>query len=313
MTEPNDRHPLGRAAAFVIALTGLWLLAGAVFKLFWGSPNLLPQVVRDVPLALGTTYRLAIAAELVLAMLALFKPKWGWPLLVGALLLFDVILTTQISAGAENCGCFGNKLSISPWVMLAIDSALLLGILATRPWSSLSGKGLPAVPTVILAAALASIPWLYNREVAPAAPEGGGETTENGGGEAQQGGYLILDLDSWVGKDLSETELADYMDVYATPPDATWIIYRATCDHCAEHLSQLTDSEIGQRYLVLCQLKEAHDTDENRSVHRMPEGDFVTHVEMPDTIVYVVTTPGELDVEGFVVVRGEQGVPVDGH
>ena len=100
MTEPNDRHPLGRAAAFVIALTGLWLLAGAVFKLFWGSPNLLPQVVRDVPLALGTTYRLAIAAELVLAMLALFKPKWGWPLLVGALLLFDVILTLWIVLGA---------------------------------------------------------------------------------------------------------------------------------------------------------------------------------------------------------------------
>ena len=95
MTDPSiagqpseESTSLGRAAAIVIALTGLWLLAGAIFKLVWGSPNLLPPVLHDVPLAIGTTYRLAIAVELVLGFLALVRPRWPPRLASGHTVLF---------------------------------------------------------------------------------------------------------------------------------------------------------------------------------------------------------------------------------
>ena len=34
--------------------------------------------------------------------------------------VFDAVLLTQL--GAENCGCFGTKVSMPPWLMLTIDS-----------------------------------------------------------------------------------------------------------------------------------------------------------------------------------------------
>ena len=40
----------------------------------------------------------------------------------------------------------------------------------------------------------------------------------------------------------------------------------------------------------------------------------VVEVTAPSTVDYVVTTPGELMVEGYVIVSGEEGVEVDdGH
>src|SRR6185503_10552929 len=116
------------ALACVVAIA-VWVLTGAVFKLVWGTPALLPGVVRDLPLELGLTYKLAIGIELAIVAIALSKPRWGWPLQASLLLVFDLVLTTQIAAGVESCGCFGAKLEIDPRVMLAIDSVLLAGLL----------------------------------------------------------------------------------------------------------------------------------------------------------------------------------------
>jgi len=86
--------------------------------------------VRDLPLELGLTYNLAIGIELAISVVALTKPRWGWWMQAALLLVFDLVLSTQIAAGETNCGCFGAKLSVDPRVMLAADSALLVGLLA---------------------------------------------------------------------------------------------------------------------------------------------------------------------------------------
>lgn len=313
MSERETPSTLGRLARLAIVATGVWILLGATFKLFWGTPADLPQVVRDVPLELGLTYRLVIAVELVLVALAFLKPRWAWLPLMGTLVLFDLILQRQIDAGAATCGCFGSKIQMSPWVMLAIDSALFLGILFTRPWASLRGKGAPAVLVLAVAAVGVALPWVLDREVGTPATAGqaggasGGETTINDE-IVLPNSWVQLDIRKWVGKDLGETELGRRMDVYSMPPDALWVLYRTTCDHCAAHLAKLADEEIGQRFLVLCRLKDKKDSDENRLVHRMPEGDFVFHCELPDTLEYVVTTPAEMEVEAYVVKRAEEGV-----
>ena len=54
----------GLFAIVVTRIAGLWILVGALLKLFVGAPEDLPQIVQDLPLELGLTYRLAIAAEM---------------------------------------------------------------------------------------------------------------------------------------------------------------------------------------------------------------------------------------------------------
>jgi len=284
-----------------VALGGAWLLAGALFKLFAGTPADLPPIVQDLPLELGLTYKLAISIELAVCALAFLRPAWGWLPLAGAFLVFDAILSTQIAAGAENCGCFGGSIELSPWLMLSIDTVLLLAILVTRPWSVGAGRGAPIVLVVLLAAVGVAAPWVYDREAS-------GNGTASDDPSDDQGDYVIFDVEDWVGRDIGETPLADYVDVYSLHPDSLIVLYRADCEHCEEHLSHMADTETGERFISLVRLRQRHDTEANRRVHRMPSGDFVLQVEAPDSVAYVVTTPAEIQLEAYAVTRGEEGV-----
>ncbi len=240
---PTGKQRFARAW---IALISAWVLTGAVFKLFWGTPALLPEVVRNLGFELGLTYNLAIGIELAIVGVALVKPRWGWLLQAALLVVFDVVLTTQIAAGAENCGCFGNKFSVPPWAMMAIDSALLGGLLLARPWSSL-GPGLTPVAPIALAAALFALPWLFDRQLQQ------GEIVADG--KPVEGQWLELALEKWVGKDIWDTPLGkppldQYLDVNKLPLDGLWVFWRQTCDHCAKHLEQLAASEHGERLIT---------------------------------------------------------------
>jgi len=302
----RDENPGGVLAAVAVGLAGLWILAGATFKLFWGSPADLPEVVRNFPLELGLTYKLAITIELAVASLAFLRPRWAWPLLTGAYLVFEGVLTTQL--GQDSCGCFGSKITIEPWQMMAIDGTLLVLMLAARPWSRLRASKVPfLVPFATLALA-AALPWVFDRQV-PVVVDDGGEVA--GGGK--QGAWMELKLSDWVGKGIWETPLAqpplsDSLDVNTMPLDGVWVFWRATCDHCKEHLEYLAEHEHGERLIGLVQLREKHDTEANRVVHVMPQGDFVVQAALPDSIEYVITTPAEIVLEGGTVVSGEEGV-----
>jgi hypothetical protein len=293
-----------RLSYATIVLAAGWVLTGAVFKLFWGTPALLPEVVRDLPLELGLTYRLAIGIELAVVAVALLKPRWGWVLLAGQYVAFELVLATQIAAGETNCGCFGSGFSVSPVVMAAIDGVLLAALLATRPWARL-GRGAPALVPVGVAALVFALPWFFDREVKQ------GEIVANG--QPVEGSWIELDLEKWVGQDIWETPLGkppldQYLDVNALPLDGLWIFWRATCDHCAEHLADLAVNERGERLLTLIQIEERHDTLANRVVHVLPDGNFVQSARLPASISYLITTPGELELEGGKVIAGAEGV-----
>lgn len=304
-----------RLAVAWIWLIAAWVLTGAVFKLGWGTPALLPKVVRELPLELGVTYNLAIGIELAIAGVALTKPRWGWGLECALLAVFDVVLTTQLVAGETNCGCFGAKFSVHPGVMMAIDSTLFVGLLALRPWSCL-GPGLPSPAPVVLAAmsfalpwflaavALA-LPWLLDREVQQ------GELVANG--KPIQGEWIELDVEDWIGKDVWDTPLGQpplnaYIKVVELPLDGLWVFWRSTCQHCGKHLAHLAESEHGERALTLVQLEEKHDTMANSEVHVRPSGNFVQEARLPPSIAYVLETPAELLLEGGKVVAAREGV-----
>jgi hypothetical protein len=290
----------GRLARLAVGAAGLWVLAGAGFKLFLGTPADLPALVRDVPLELGLTYRLAITIELCVGFLALLRPRWAWLPLVGMYLVFDAILLTML--GEESCGCFGSQVTIAPVTMLVIDTALLIGCLATRPWSRLR-PGPPGL--AMIAAALAAgivLPWIFDRQAQP-----GGDGSLEVDGRPVEGQWLELDVESWVGRTLAETPLAAHLDLDAMIQDGLWVLYRSTCDHCAEHLAKLAQSEVGERFITLVRLREPTDNEANRVVHLVPEGGFVQNAELPDSLTYILTTPADLFVENGVIVDAHEG------
>ena len=170
-----------------IGLIGAWILAGGLFKLFLGTPADLPRVVREFPLELGLVYKLAITAELAIGSLALLKPRWGWLPALSLLFVFDVVLTTQIAGGEASCGCFGGSITVPPWAMLAIDSVLLLGLLATRPWSAFGPGAHPLIASGALAVALV-LPWPFDRQV-----KQDGLTLD--GAQPKQRAWLELDVE----------------------------------------------------------------------------------------------------------------------
>jgi hypothetical protein len=309
MNPPSDVNPAVRPRLSLcwIWTIAAWVLTGAVFKLFWGTPALLPQIVRDVPLEIGLTYKLAIGIELAIVGVALTKPRWGWVLQALLLVVFDFVLTTQIRAGVDNCGCFGSKFSVPPRVMLAIDSALLAGLLVSQPWKRLGAGLMPVVPVALAAVGLA-LPWFFESEVRP------GEVVSDG--RPVEGRWIELALEKWVGKDVWDTPLGqaplnEYIDVNALPLDGVWVFWRATCDHCAKHLEHMAATEHGERLIALIQIEEKHDTLANRVVTAMPDGNFVSHARLPASIQYLITTPGELLLEGGKIVDGMEPVSPD--
>ena len=309
--EPSSVTPptRPRQALLPVWLISLWVLAGATFKLFWGTPALLPEVVRDVPLPLGVTYNLAIGIELAIVAVALSRPRWGWLLQVALLVVFDVVLTTQIAAGVSNCGCFGAKFSMPPWLMMTIDSALLAWLLLARPWRGLPAGAAPLVPVAAALVALA-LPWLLDRQVRL----GEGDLVANG--KQVEGQWLELDVEDWVGQGIWDTPLGQpplstHIDVNTLPLDGLWVFWRATCDHCKVHLAHLAETEHGERLVTLVQLEERTDTLSNRIVHEMPDGNFVQHARLPATISYLLQTPAELLLEAGTITAAKEAVTAE--
>lgn len=306
----NDRPPSDKRSLFAaswIRAVALWILAGALFKLFRGTPADLPRLVRDLPLELGLTYKLAIAAELGIAFTALLRPRWGWPLELALLAVFDAVLATQIAAGDASCGCFGTSITIPPWVMLAIDSTLLAGLLLARPWSAaIRGGAHPWIVAGALALA-AALPWIFDREV-----KQGGLPLDGSRG-ARRDAYLVLDVEDWVGREIWDTPLGQpplsaSIDVNALPLDGLWVFYRSTCDHCAEHLKALAETDIGETAIALVRLEEATDTEANRVVHALPTGALVKLASLPPSLRYTIQTPAELLLEAGKIVAAREGV-----
>ncbi|MEZ6014166.1 MAG: hypothetical protein R3F49_03560 [Planctomycetota bacterium] len=146
-------------ARVALTLGLLWLAAGALYKLFEGSPNDLPATVKEFsPLGALDTLRLAIAIELAVIGLVIAAPRVGWFFLCGTFAVFLAVLTPLALGGDASCGCFGGNIEIDPRLMMAIDGGLLMLIVSTRPWRTLpkeSGLGFASFLPFLAVAGLA--------------------------------------------------------------------------------------------------------------------------------------------------------------
>ena len=301
MNPVEQRSFRERLAPSIVRLAALWILSGALFKLIWGSPADVPAILHDVPMPLGTFYRLAIAVELAIGLLALLVPALAAPAVAALLAFFCALLIAMAWRGDASCGCFGSSVTIPPLAMLAIDGALLALLLALRPWRRRRAVRRAWVAPVALVAVVAAVasPWLLDRELAAPAGEESGE--------AGLPGYVVLDVEDWVGRPLAGTPLGRFLDPEVLPSEGLLVVYRMTCSHCAEELFELAASDDGSRPITLVRVVDDGEQESDHVVEIKPEGPHVRDVELPRGVDWVVTTPAELELEAGVIVAAREG------
>jgi hypothetical protein len=121
-------------AILVRAVVPLWVLAGALFKLYERDPKNLPSVIlanaRDLGISnLDALLRTLIGCELFAAGVMLLVPRLARHMATFMLVCFCAILAGEMYRGATKCGCFGT-LPFKPWHMMIIDGTLLALVLA---------------------------------------------------------------------------------------------------------------------------------------------------------------------------------------
>jgi hypothetical protein len=281
-----------RWPALVVRGIALWVLAGATFKLLWGTPADLPRFLREALSDPTLSYRLLIVVETFVGLFALMRPGRAWPLVLLLLAAFVGGLVVQITEGETSCGCFGAKLPVPPAAMLALDGALFLLLLGLRPWRLAATRARRDVGFAAVALVLALVaPFAIDREgraVGPLRP------------------FPYLYVHQWVGKDLGETELARWIDV-SQAVDGLWFLYRDSCEVCAACLVRLAMHERGDREVTLVRLGEP-PADHERKVHQLPEGPWVHRFDLPDTADWQMEAPSDMLVENGRVVRARHGI-----
>ena len=283
----NPLHERTPWSIHITRVIGLWVLAGAVMKLLWGSAADLPKLIRSLPLDPLVTFRVAVAAELCIALLALLRPRWSWLLVIVLLMIFNVTLVHQVMEGETSCGCFGYKLDVPPEIVLGVDVILLLLLLLSKPWGAPGSDATGGLVAVLVIAVAVAMPWIVDREVrSPDEISPGGLPSD-----------VHLDVNRWEGEYLKTTRLGPWIDHDALPASGLWIFYRDSCSYCAEILSWLAPTEEGARDIVLVRLPEDESVTEVE-VHQKPRGAHVHEVDLRPDINWVLTAPGAMVTEG---------------
>lgn len=288
-----------RLAPLSVRLAALWVLAVSAIKLFLGDPGSLPEPFRTHFLGPDLNFRLSISVEFAVAALALLHPRWGFLALCTLMGVFVPVLVYLLATGAESCGCFGGALKFPPAAMLAVDGSLLAFMLATRPLRSIAPRPAPKLALAASFAVAAALPWL----VVPRAPTAPVESAQGGWRLPQVlPRYAVLRPAEWEGQPIERSELAVWMDVAQHSPDATWILYRINCPHCAELLQRLAaEYPTDPKPYVLVAFREPRDEAE-RVVHVLPPGE---QVDLTDSVAWQIETPWTLLLEGGLVRRAQ--------
>jgi hypothetical protein len=295
-----------KLAPTAVRLAALWVLGVTSIKLFRGSPNDLPAIIRDHFFGPKLNFNLSIGIELSCAFVAMLYPRRGFAPLTALSVVFIGVLTYLISIGATSCGCFGGAIKFSPWLMLTVDASLLACMLATKPWTSIRPTKFPALLAGVAVIAAFAAPWLLIKTATIPAPV---NTTVDGSVPAvwqlppkPWPRYVDVHFEKHIGDSIHSTELAPWMDTHAYQMDAAWIFYRVTCPHCADYLRQLSNEYTGEQMYVLVRVIDPDDEEKKPwLVDQMPPGE---KAELPGEVDFVLTpggTPCEVVLEHGIV------------
>lgn len=287
-------------AALLTRLIGLWLLFGAMMKLFYGSPADLPLVGQDLPLDTGMiVLKVVIGIEVIAGAAALLRPSRGWLPAAMLLCVFVAITALQVVRGEESCGCFGTAVTVTPELMLGVDAGLLLLLLLARPWRLQPGRAdLPWIAVAVVALAGIGLAVTIDRRA----------TGIDYCTKPPSGAMVDLKVEDWVGRPLTETWLCPWLNEEEKIADGVIVLWKKSCEVCAEHLRNL-DAEQGERDVVLILLPKEFE-DETNVVDLVPSGAWVQAVELPTGYDWWITPPGHIEVKGGKIAVAAQGMDV---
>jgi len=306
MTAPTTNPPSG--ARLILTLAALWVAAGALFKLFAGTPADLPPTIQEFPLLRPAwSFRLAIGIELSIVILAFLRPRCGAKLLILMFIAFDLLLMQMMRSGDSSCGCFGSKVPIEPWMMMVIDSVLLAGLVLRRSWRVGPEECKSILKLLPLFALVLIYPWFKFTEakVTIQVDEDTGEETLVV--ETEGADWHHFTPSQWQGKMIHDLDLVGFFEdpsvVDMIPPPAHVILYRLSCEHCKEHFEKLMVTPIVDRPIVLVEIPE-NEGDEVTDVVSSIKPQALLEIKLkPMPRGYGITTPVTFDVDDLFTVQ----------
>ncbi len=287
-------------ARFLTRLAGLWFLFGAMMKLFFGTPADLPLIGPELSLDTATVlFKIVIAVEVLVGVMAFLRPPAGWMPSAMLLSVFVVITALQVVKGEESCGCFGTAVNVTPELMLAVDGALLALLLLSRPWRMEPGR--LDLPWIVIATA-ALVGFVLAVVIDRRAPETGDCV------KPPPGAMVDFDLTTWKGKVLADTTLCPWLTKDQRATTGVIVIWRESCEVCAQHLIELSyeDTE-----MVLLELPK--EEDQKKAVETLPEGSHVQRIDLPAGYDWWLTPPVHIEVTNGTVDVAIQGMDVLDH
>ncbi len=295
----------------------LWILSGALFKITEQSPKLLPknfiQQVESMGLDLYWVLAVLIAVEFAAVSVMLLVPKLARAAAVFMLGAFCLVLLNEMRAGnMESCGCLGSA-SPPPWMMLIGDFILLMGVVIFKPhplqltsqrvgWALASGgiligSGL-AFGLVLSEAGSGAIVQMTSNNVEGEVP---GRTTP-ALEERQLPSYYVLDTDDWVGRNISDIDLFQYIPGLPETIDEGrqyLVFFSRTCDHCQMLLEfHFAFGEVAPTTLVA--IPESKSGFETEGLLDQPCLDC-TELELPVGTDWLMTPPVLVAIEDGIV------------
>ncbi|MEE2718169.1 MAG: MauE/DoxX family redox-associated membrane protein [Planctomycetota bacterium] len=255
---PSDQLRAGGTIGMILIriVVPLWVLSGALFKITERSPSLLPKdfMVQVEALGVDLYWALAIliAFEFVAVAIMLFIPSLARLMAVFMLSAFCLVLLNELRAGNfDSCGCLGSA-SPPPWLMLIIDFLLLLGVVVfkPRPVQFASKRTAWTIVAVLVLITSGTTFTLVLGEMGSTTivevedPQSNADGPADAGDASDPGtepstrtlpGYYLLDTSDWVGRNVRDIDLVNYVDGLAdSVQDGRQyvIFFSRTCDHC---------------------------------------------------------------------------------
>lgn len=323
-TAPSLRSHIGFALCRL--LVPLWVATGAIFKLIEQTPSLLPEkTIRDVAhrldLDLFMVLAVLISLELFAVAVMLFVRHAARPMALFVLSVFCMILIGEMAMGnVTSCGCLGS-FSPPPWLMLAIDGGLLLGV-ALFPMARVgtgrrSRRGPVLAALLAIAGAAASFGVLIPAGRAPQEQTSNGETGSanprvNPAVKALEGYWYSTDdtRAEWIGKSWKDIDIFQHMSLWPSDMDAPVkyvVFFSRTCEHCEEMFrNDLAGNDALAAQVTAIEIPDSKTDLRSPQAWPMPPN-ACEMMELPLGCDWIIEAPLALRIENGIIQCASEG------
>jgi len=310
----------------------LWILTGAVFKLYERVPSNLPKVIFDPAkqhnIDLDVLLRTLIGLEFLAVGVMLFMPRFARAMAIFMLTCFCLILLGEMRVRAEKCGCFGS-LPLKPWHMLLIDGSLLAGILICRFWpnaerrairpasGSLGKSAIAVVALLIVGLGVAFAVPARPAKVQPpppivtTGPNAADDPSANPDPKPVPPFWMTPpDVKVWVGKKWRDLDIFQVMPRWPRNLDHGKhfiVFYKRTCDHCEDMFSKSLIVPLAAPVIAI-EIPEDETTKTSPEAWAMPDNVVCEEfLDLPLGCRWTMTTPLTLTIEDGLITCAEEG------